>query len=36
MPEIPQDADLKGGEALEIVHETAGDLLPGLRQPATR
>jgi phospholipase C len=33
VPEIPEDAELKGGEALDIVHETAGDLFPGLRQP---
>ena len=33
VPEISEDAELKGGEALEIVHETAGDVFPGLRQP---
>jgi hypothetical protein len=32
VPEVAQETDLKGGEALDIVHETAGDLFPGLRQ----
>jgi hypothetical protein len=32
IPEIAQETDLKGGEALDIVHETAGGLFPGLRQ----
>jgi hypothetical protein len=32
IPEIAQETDLKGGEALDIVHETAGGLYPGLRQ----
>jgi phospholipase C len=30
-PEVKEDADLTGGEALDIVHDTAGDLFPGLR-----
>jgi hypothetical protein len=34
VPDVDDDADLKGGEALEIVHETAGDVFPGLRQGA--
>jgi hypothetical protein len=32
VPEVDRDADLEGGEALDIVHETAGGLFPGLRQ----
>jgi hypothetical protein len=28
----PIPAEVKGGEALDIVHETAGGLFPGLRQ----
>jgi phospholipase C len=33
-PDVDEGADLKGGEALDIVHETAGDVFPGLRPAA--
>jgi hypothetical protein len=36
VPDVDEDADLKGGEALDIVHETAADIFPGMRQPADR
>jgi hypothetical protein len=36
VPDVDEDADLKGGEALDIVHETAEDIFPGIRQPADR
>ncbi|MEV0066107.1 hypothetical protein [Amycolatopsis sp. NPDC050768] len=36
VPDIPPDADLTGGQALDVVHETAGDLFPGLRMATAR
>ncbi|MET7991479.1 alkaline phosphatase family protein [Amycolatopsis sp. NPDC005232] len=36
VPDIPGDAELSGGQALDIVHETAGDLFPGLRMATSR
>ena len=35
VPDVDEDAELRGGEALDIVHETAGDLFPGLRPAAS-
>lgn len=36
VPEIKQDADLTGGQALDIVHETASGLFPGLKMAASQ
>ena len=36
VPDLAQDADLTGSEAMAIVHETAGRLFPGLRATAER
>ena len=35
VPDVDESAELRGGEALDIVHETAGDVFPGLRPAAT-
>jgi hypothetical protein len=35
VPEIQDPAKLKGSEALEIVHEAAGHLFPGLQREST-
>lgn len=31
VPDLDESAEIKGGEALDLVHETAWDLFPGLR-----
>jgi hypothetical protein len=35
VPEIEDPAKLKGGEAIELVHETCSHLFPGLRRSST-
>jgi len=35
VPEIDEGAPLRGREALAMVHETAGDLFPGLHRSGT-